>query len=95
MPLFQVERYLAGSGTAALQEIVARATKASEEMTAEGVPVRYVRCTLAPEDEMCFCLFDGPSIGAIEETNRRASLSYERITAVVDIEARHPTGGKS
>jgi hypothetical protein len=99
MVMFQVERYLPQPGVAGLAELVARATDASGQMTADGVAVRYVRCTFSEEDEMCFCLFEGPSSSAIQETNRRAGLTYERITTVVDIPAtpavaRHTTGHK-
>jgi hypothetical protein len=53
-------------------------------MTQEGTPVRYLRSTFIPDEEKCFCLFEGPSVEAVRTANDRAQLPYERI-----VEAMH------
>jgi uncharacterized protein DUF4242 len=64
-------------------EDVDRVRAASEAMTSEGTPVRYVRSLLLCDDETCFLLFEAPSAEAVGEASRRAELSYVRIVEAV------------
>ena len=57
----------------------ASAKAATETMTSEGVPIRYLRSTFVPAEQKCFCLFEGASVDAVREAQERAGLPYERI----------------
>lgn len=79
MPRFLVERFLSGNPEAKLSVVADLASAAAAAMREEGTPIWYLGSTLVPEDELCYCLFEGPSAEAVAETNRRAGLTYERI----------------
>ena len=67
-----------------------RARTAAEQLTGEGVPVRYVRTTFLPGDETCFHLLEAATSAAVEEVCRRAELGRVRI--VPAIESSRPAG---
>jgi hypothetical protein len=60
-------------------EVAARLSSrpGGEESAAE--PVRYLRSTYVPEDEICFHLFEAESMEAVREASLRASLVFDRI----------------
>ena len=62
------------------------AKTASTQMTQEGTPVRYLRSTFAPQEEKCFCLFEGESEEVVKTVQERAGLPYDWI-----VEARFIT----
>ncbi len=64
-------------------ENVSRVRAASEAMTLEGTPVRYLHSLLLCDDETCFLLFEAPSAEAVGEASRRAELAYLRIVEAV------------
>jgi hypothetical protein len=76
---YLVESYTPLGKQPELPGLVARAQAASAHMRQSGVAVRYIRPILVPEDEVCFHLFEAQSIAAVEETTRRAEISFERI----------------
>jgi hypothetical protein len=43
------------------------------------VQIRHLGSTIAPDDEACFCQFEGPSQAAGAEANRGARVAFERI----------------
>lgn len=79
MPKYMVERHLPGFTNDQLPAAAGAAKSTTEQMAAEGTPVRYLRSTFIPAEEKCFCLFEGPSIEAVKDANERAGLPYERI----------------
>jgi hypothetical protein len=83
MPRFLVELYVCRS-QAADDAPARRARAAARELEREGVPVRYVRTTLLPDDETCFHVFEAPSLEAVAEASRRAGLDGARIVRVVE-----------
>ena len=85
MPKYLVERHLPGFKADQLPAAAASAKKASEEMTQEGTPVRYLRSTFVPGEDKCFCLFEGPSQEAVQKANERAQLPFERITEALHV----------
>jgi Nickel responsive protein SCO4226-like len=62
------------------------ARAAAEQLSREGISVRYVRTTLLPEDETCFHVFEALSAAAVGEVGRRAGLSWARIAPAVEDE---------
>jgi hypothetical protein len=85
MGTYMVERYLPGISEEKLRAAVGRVKVAASQMRAEGVAIRYVGSTFAPEDQCCFCLFAGPSPAAVQETNERAAFPFARIVPAVRI----------
>lgn len=74
--VYVVERYLPGVSRAELERQLRRL-----EHVTRGTQVEYLGSTIVPDDEACFCQFDGPSEEAIVDANRRAGLPFDRIVA--------------
>ena len=70
-------------GWGRLQELSAQARQASEQMQAEGTPVRYLRSIFVPEDEACFYLYEAASADSVREAARRAGLPLASITEAI------------
>ena len=87
MPRYMVERHLPGLTPDQLQAAATAAKRTSLEMTREGTPVRYLRSTYVPGEQKCFCLFEGPSVDAVEQANERARLPFQRIHEAVFVTA--------
>jgi hypothetical protein len=64
--------------------LMERARAAAESASAHGYEVRHVRTFLAPDDEMCFHIFDASSAEAVERMAELAHLVRGRITEVVE-----------
>ncbi|GIW20005.1 MAG: hypothetical protein KatS3mg065_0301 [Chloroflexota bacterium] len=89
MARYLVEVY-ASRRVADLVEAVARAHAAATAVSSEGVPVRHVRATLVPDDEICFHIFEGPSLESVDAVVRRAGLVHARIVSAMDAVVRPP-----
>ena len=85
MGTYMVERYLPGVGEEELDAAIGRLNAAVAQLQAQGIAVRYLGSTFAPEDQCCFCLFTGPSKAAVQEANQRAEFPYARIVPAVRI----------
>lgn len=46
----------------------------------------YRGSTFVPDEESCFCRFEGCDIAAVEEANRRADAPFWRVVEAVFIE---------
>jgi hypothetical protein len=77
-----VEGYLA-TPTPVELETLARRAYAVE--TVEGI--RYLGSLVLPEDEVCFHVFEAPSVAALLEASERAELAHERLVETVWIPA--------
>ncbi|MDQ2969436.1 MAG: DUF4242 domain-containing protein [Actinomycetota bacterium] len=86
MPRYMVERSLPGFSESQLPEAAGTAKSTSEQMSQEGTPVRYLRSTFVPQEEKCYCLFEGESEEAVKTAQERSGLPYDRI-----VEARFIT----
>ena len=80
---YVVERYLPGLVQDELLRSFERLSKKTEELRSEGTPVRYIGSTIVPDDEACFCQFEGSSREAVAEANRRAGIPFDRIVPAV------------
>ena len=56
-----------------------RARTAAEQLTREGIEVRWVRSVYAPEYETCLLVFEAATPEAVDQAGRRAALTYTRI----------------
>ena len=77
MPVFVVERYLP-----ALTEEGVRA-QAGREARLPGL--RHIRTMYLCEDELCFSVFEAPSLAAVRSANERTTQAFERICEVIDV----------
>ena len=80
-----VERYVPGISRAELERALERLDETARELRSEGADVRYLGSTIVPEDEACFCQFEGLSEELVAETNRRAGIAFDRIVPAVAI----------
>jgi hypothetical protein len=81
--VFVVERYLPGLSRADLLPRLSRLEPVIEELRGDGSLVRYLGSAIVLEDEACFCQFEGSSVTAVAEANRRADLPFDRIVPAV------------
>lgn len=82
MATYLAELYLPDRGEGARAPLAARAKAAAEELSRNGIGVRYVRSVFIPEDETCFCFFEAASAEYVREALVRAALD-----AVIVVEA--------
>lgn len=84
MPTYLVEVYLPRSRADEARVAGSLVQAAADQLSREGVPVRYVRTTFLPDDETCFHLIEAPTPAAAEEVSRRAALGPARIVTAID-----------
>lgn len=80
MPEYLAELYLSRSDRRALLNGAESARRAAEEVTREGLEVRYVHSIFVPDEETCFFLYEAVSADAVREAARRAALPLERVS---------------
>lgn len=71
-------------GWGELQAMSANARRASEQISSEGMPVRFLRSIFVPDDEACFHLFEG-SATAVAEASARAGIPIESIAESAEV----------
>ena len=76
---YAVELRCPEGGWSILPQLSARARTATEEMRADGIPVRFVRSIFVPEDDACLFLYEGPSVDDVRGAAAKAGLGWERI----------------
>jgi hypothetical protein len=87
---YLVERYLPGASDEDVASASERVKLAAEQLTAEGISIRYLGGTFIPADETCFCEFEAPSREVVEWANERANVPYARILPAVPLSAKRP-----
>lgn len=80
-----VERYLPGVTSGQLDDASARLAAASQELTANGVDVRYLGSTFVPEEESCFCRFESARADDVRRACDQAGISFARIVETRDL----------
>jgi len=88
MASYLVERYLPGLDREDLQRSLERLKAVTAEMRSGGTAILYLGSTIVPEDEACFCSFDAQTEALVEEANRRAGLSFDRIVSAVPVSSQ-------
>jgi hypothetical protein len=81
---FIVELYLSRVSSDDIDKIDARARAAAEVLAREGAPVRHLRSTHVPEDEMCLLLYEAPNRELALEASRRAGVTSERVLEAIE-----------
>lgn len=74
-----------------MQELGARARRASEQMQSEGRRIRFVRSVFVPEDETCFCLYEATSAADAREAARRAALPCDGVAEAITAHQQRST----
>lgn len=92
MPEYLVEVYVPKSGAAGVRHAAARARETAQQLSSEGIAVRYVRAIFVPEDETCFHVFEATSPEAVRAASERAEFPAQRIVQAV---GTHPNGIES
>jgi Protein of unknown function (DUF4242) len=85
MAIYMVERELPGITPEQLAGAQGAAISTSQQFTAQGTPVRYIRSTFVPDDSKCFCLFEAASQQAVRDVNTAAKLPFARIVRALDL----------
>ena len=85
MAVYMVDRELPGATTDLLAGAQRAAIETSEQFTAEGKPVRYIRSTFVPGDSHCMCLFEAPNEELVREVNDTAELPYTQVREALDL----------
>ena len=93
--VYVVERYLPGLSRANLLPRLSRLEPVTQDLCERGLEVRYLGSTIVLEDEACFCQFEGFSVAAVTEANRRADLPFDRIVPAVLVQPTHRSGEMS
>lgn len=86
MPTYAVQRNLPGITMEQLGAAQKAAIETSERVSEEGTPVRYIRSNYYPQDSRCTCLFEAPDKAAVERVNREASIPFDNVEEVLDLE---------
>ena len=79
--MFVVERYL----PALTPDDVRAQARRESDVVSSGVGVRHLRTTYLCEDELCFSLFEAPSLEVLRRANELGDMPFERITEAVDV----------
>jgi hypothetical protein len=80
--VFVVERYLPALTP---DEVRAQAQRETDVLSSGADGVHHLRTTYLCDDELCFSVFEAPSIDLVREANDRSDMPYERITEAVDV----------
>ena len=85
MPIFAVQRKLPGISMQELGSAQKAAIDASNKYSEQGTPVKYIRSNFYPNDSKCTCLFEAKSADDVKKVNQEASLPFETIEEVLDL----------
>ncbi len=85
MSVYMVERSLPGIEMDQLAAAQKAAIETSEQFTADGKPVRYIRTTFVPGEAHCMCLFEAANPEFVREVNEAAHIPFTRIVEALDL----------
>jgi len=85
MPVYMVERDLPGIQMDQLAAAQKAAIATSDQFTAEGKPVRYIRTTFVPGEAHCMCLFEAANPDLVKQVNDKAQIPYTRVIEALDL----------
>jgi hypothetical protein len=76
---FLVELYVSCTESNGVGRRAERAQRAAADLTAAGMPVRFLRSIFVPADETCLFLFEAASIDVVREVAHRAALPFDHV----------------
>jgi muconolactone delta-isomerase len=86
--VYMVERDLPGITLEQLAGAQKAAIHTSEEFTAQGKAVRYIRSTYVPGEARVMCLFEAPDAQRVKQVNEAAQIPFTRIVEALDLTPR-------
>jgi hypothetical protein len=85
MRVYLVDRDLPGITGEGLAMLQRAEIGASEQFTAAGQPLRYLRSMFIPGEARCMCLFEAEDEAAVAALNQAARLPFTRIVEALDL----------
>jgi hypothetical protein len=85
MGVYLVDRDLPGITGEGLAMLQRAEISASEQLTAAGQAVRYLRSMFIIGEARCMCLFEAEDEVAVAALNEAAQLPFTRIVAALDL----------
>ncbi len=85
MSVYMVERDLPGITLDQLAAAQKAAIQTSQQFSAEGKTVRYIRSTFVPDEARCMCLFEASNKELVKEVNDTAKIPYTRVVSALDL----------
>jgi Protein of unknown function (DUF4242) len=85
MPVFMADREMPRVTMAELAAAQRAAIAMSEQFTAHGRPVRYLRSLYVPSESRCMCLFEAASADMVRDVNEAAGIPFTRIIEAADL----------
>jgi len=85
MGVYLVDRDLPGITAEGLALLQRAELSASQQLTAAGQAVRYLRSVFIPGEARCLCLFEAADEAAVAAVNEAARLPFTRIVAALDL----------
>jgi hypothetical protein len=83
MPSYLVETFLASSRAGERVARERRARSAAQELTEQGIPVRFDSLIHVPQDETCFFVFEAPSGPDAARAAQQAGLEPFRVVEAI------------
>jgi uncharacterized protein DUF4242 len=85
MSVYMVDRDLPGITMDQLGAAQKAAIKTSQDFTAQGKNVRYIRSMYVPDEAHCMCLFEADNADVVKEVNDKANIPYTRVVKAMDL----------
>ena len=85
MAVYMVNRELPGITMDQLGAAQKAAIETSQQFTADGRPVRYIRSTFVPGNSNCMCLFEASSSDLVKQVNETANIPFTGIVEALDL----------
>jgi muconolactone delta-isomerase len=85
MGIYLVDRDLPGITREGLALLQRAEIGASQQLTAAGQAVRYLRSLFIVGEARCMCLFEAEDEAAVAALNEAARLPFTRIVAALDL----------
>jgi muconolactone delta-isomerase len=85
MRVYLVDRDLPGITGEGLAMLQRTELSASQELTAAGQAVRYLRSLFIVGEARCLCLFEAQDEAAVAALNEAARLPFTRIVEAIDL----------
>jgi hypothetical protein len=86
MTEFLLELYIPRADRRGALDSAQRASRATEQLHADGVTVRCLRAIFVPEDETCFLVFEAESADNVRRAARLAGLSADHVVETLAVE---------
>jgi hypothetical protein len=84
MKEYMVELYVSRADPGAVERAAQLTSRAADQMSRLGTPVRFLRSIYAAEDETCFFLYEAETETAVRQAALAAGRPFEHVAEVVE-----------